>query len=379
MENKIFEDPNNSKQLLKVHIGWTCEGAVALWKQRVKNVETYFMDKFPNFTWKFEFYSNPPTIFEYDCSQIEVIEKLYHIKNKRHWDLVFGIGRGAVRKSQSLVYASSILDVGCISQNMLERRNVDKDDSFAQQLIVLLIAHLSGVNVQDKKLRASMHLSKREIMAMEQCLFEIADPRVEEEMGQGTKLRKWVLILRSLWRGKIEIVSTAWKGRPWQLFISLPKMTAANFSALAILLLTGEAWDLGMSLGLNNSIFLATLSIFGPMTYLITRHKLFFYRSNARMTEQQITTQTSALLLVISGFLFNYFILCLIVNFLAYFIYPSSLIMNWTPTLGQYPSNIHYFTMSIFIAGASLAIGALGAAFESRSDFQKILLVDFEM
>jgi hypothetical protein len=89
------------------------------------------------------------------------------------------------------------------------------------------------------------HFSDEQLARQRLALKEIADQRLEESsQGRTNPVR---FAFRAAWLNRRELAEAILAARSWQFPIRLSRLTIASVSTLVILLLTAEAWDLGLS------------------------------------------------------------------------------------------------------------------------------------
>src|SRR5690606_33719967 len=104
------------------------------------------------------------------------------------------------------------------------------------------------------------------------ALAEIADQRLEE--GAGRRMAYPIFLLRAAWINRKEIFEAIWAARPWEFPKRLSRLTIASFSALAILLMTAEAWDLALAQGSRQLGVLLVMTLSSTTVYVVMRQQL---------------------------------------------------------------------------------------------------------
>lgn len=208
-------------------------------------------------------------------------------------------------------------------------------------------------------------------------LEEVADVRLEEERSAYRGGRA-AFYLRALWHNRDDIADAVRRARPWQFPLRFSRLTAAAFSALLILLITAEAWDLGMSQRPPFVTGLSLVTLVGASVYLLRRQGLLVRREVARLTELTVVSNVSTVISVALGLLTTYAMLFGTTLLLGRTLYRPRLVAVWAESLGGGVTWVHYLVLAAFVASLGLLIGALGASFEGQSYFRHVAWVDEE-
>jgi len=208
-------------------------------------------------------------------------------------------------------------------------------------------------------------------------LEEVADVRLEEERSAYRSGRA-AFYLRALWHNRDDIADAVRRARPWQFPLRFSRLTAAAFSALLILLITAEAWDLGMSQRPPFVTGLSVVTLVGASVYLLRRQGLLVRREVARLTELTVVSNVSTVISVALGLLTTYAMLFGTTLLLGRTLYRPRLVAAWADSLGGEVTWVHYLVLAAFVASLGLLIGALGASFEGQSYFRHVAWVDEE-
>jgi hypothetical protein len=208
-------------------------------------------------------------------------------------------------------------------------------------------------------------------------LADVADLRLEE---QPEIVRSGALFfyLRAMWINAGDIVSAVVQAKPWEFPFRLSRLTTAAMSALLILLITAEAWDLGMS---QPPWVVAQLSLFAltvTSLFILKRQRLLLRRGGRRLTEQTVVTNVTISAVVLLGMTTTYLLLFLLTLGLSLLLFSRQLIAAWAVLLNGHVEVQHYLVFAAFVASLGIVIGALGASFELSSYFRHITYVDEE-
>lgn len=206
-------------------------------------------------------------------------------------------------------------------------------------------------------------------------LAEEADVRLEETGRYRSALRFYTRILR---RGFGDILRTVYRVQPWLFPLRLSRLTTAAVSTLLVLILTAEAWDLGMSQPPLLVLVFSVVVVLGTSAFIIKRQRLLLRRLPDRLSELRVSSNISMTVAVVLGMLTTYLLLFGATFLLTRTFYSPGLVAGWAASLEARVAFRHYLTLSGFVASLGLAIGALGASFEAQGYFRHVAYVDEE-
>ena len=207
-------------------------------------------------------------------------------------------------------------------------------------------------------------------------LAEVADLRVEEE-GQPPSNRL-AFYLRSAWKGRGDLAGAVWQARPWQLPVRLSRLTTAAVSALVVLMITAEVWDLGMQQRPAAVVALSLLTLAATTAFLLHRQRLLVRRRDARLTERAAVSNLAATLIVVVGLAVTWLALFAAGLAASHLLFAPAVVESWAASLAAPPEPWRFATLAAFVAALGLLIGALGASFEEQRYFRHVVLVDEE-
>ncbi len=169
--------------------------------------------------------------------------------------------------------------------------------------------------------------------------------------------------------------------RPWQFPRRLSRLTTAAVSTVALLLMSAESWDLGLSRSWTSlaciSLFILTLT---TVYISFLQHRLLSRCSYHR--EQIAGTRVSTIGLVLTGLVLTWGVMFTLAILAAALLFSPELISQWTSSTEESLNAItpiSYLKMAIFCASVGLLIGALVASFEGQTHFQHVIFVDDEL
>jgi hypothetical protein len=258
-----------------------------------------------------------------------------------------------------------------------------------ERLMLHLLGHLNGLGHSPDKAslmaeaRAVESLDSREDFRPEELerlrrkLGEVADLRLEEQ-EEGARLHPWAFHLTVAWHNRADLWRNVRQLQPWLFPLRLSRLTLAGASALLVLLITAEAWDLGMGQSLPGVVTFALVSLVGSSLFVLTRQKLWAGRTERRLSEQAAVTNLSMLATVLWGMATTYAVMfALALSFSRLFFRPA-LERAWAATVDVPLDLERRLVFSGFVATLGLLIGALGASFEEETYFRHVAHVDSE-
>lgn len=222
-------------------------------------------------------------------------------------------------------------------------------------------------------------LTPAELTELRDNLSEVADLRLEE--SSKARQSAWRFLLRATLINREQILETILAARPWQFPRRLSRLTTAAVSTVALLLMSAESWDLGLSQSWTSlsciSLFILTLTTI----YISVRQHLLLSRSSHHR-EQIAVTRVSAIGIVLTGLALTWSVMFSMAILSATLLFSPELINQWTSSTEESlhavtPSS--YLKMASFCASVGLLIGALGASFEEQTHFQHVIFVDDEL
>lgn len=218
--------------------------------------------------------------------------------------------------------------------------------------------------------------SRDDLPELREQLAEVADVRLEEtDRFEGRVLGFY---LRAAWLQRREIWTSMMRIEPWMFPLRLGRLTTAAASALVILTVTAESWELGTSQPLPRVITLALCTIVFLTFLLLRRLRLLLVQRSRQPSEQRVASNVAVGLAMLVGLTFLYAILFTATFGLAELLFTRELIASWAPSIGGVVTTRHVASFAGFVAFLGLIVGALGASFEDQDYFRHITLVDEE-
>ncbi len=389
-----------------VDIGWVIAGHMdrvdlAAVVQAREEALRYLQRILPQFVWRITLVHRVELVRGARVEPIDLLDAIVAERLARQWDFVFGVTSadletefkdwmfGCPARSMAAAVLSTVrLDPLAWRDHSDGEERIEQIAHRLFALFLHLLGHLAGLDHCDQPTSAMYPIETvydldriegydpESIQALADDLRDVADPRLEEERDAQ---RGWVgFYLRALWRGRDDVWDAIRANRPWTLLYRLNTLTTAAVSATLFLLMTAEAWDLGMGL---SSAFIGELSLaslFLTTWFIIRRQGLLVRRMRPQWTEQTVVTNASIVLTILGGMAALYVVLFGMVGLLSLLLFRPHVIIGWISSLGGPPGPIHYMRLAGLIATLGLGIGALGATIEDQTDFRHIAFIDEE-
>src|SRR5690606_5787695 len=108
------------------------------------------------------------------------------------------------------------------------------------------------------------------------ALAAVADPRIEESSTQG--LTSAHFYARAVWQNRRGVLESVFRARPWQFPFRLSKLTTAAASTMTVLLITAEAWELGMTQSPVVLTILSVLALLATSWFVLMRQRVLSRR-----------------------------------------------------------------------------------------------------
>jgi hypothetical protein len=389
-----------------IEIGWLVVGrldavdrdAVEEARRRTRQV---LERQFPGFRWEM------PRVERRDVGQevreepVGLLEDGRNERDARHWDfalVVTGADLVAREKPYVLAVPSRALGVGVVSTVRIDPRasgddaeDGDRGGRIAQRLFALalhLVGHLNGLDHSGTP-ACAMHepsevtdldaVEGYEAEAAEELgaeLADVADLRLEERRPRRST---FAFYLQATLLNLDDVASGVRRARPWLFPLRLGRLTTAALSALVILLMTAETWDLALNQSPGLVIVLAAVVLVATTGYLVHRQRLLVSRGSRRLTEQSVVTNVSLVLTVLLGLTVTFAGLLGLAMAAARWLYPPDLVAGWAPSVEGRMVLERYVVLAGFVAALGLVIGSLGASFEEENYIRHIAYVDEEV
>lgn len=400
--NTIMDVPSSSL----IEIGWVTDQKLTqrdreAVEQAREAMLKYCQRTFDAFLWHLPMVECQEVISYPREEPVILLEYGVHEREARHWDfalLVTAANLVSHYKPVALGTPSRSVSVAVLSIQKLTPKLFLPDSHAAplpalayriRALALHLFGHLNGLTHSASKesymydfqgvddLDRMTHFTESQIPQMQATLQEVADVRLEESAANIPTHPFW-FVMRSLWIGREEIGNAILRARPWQFPFRLSRLTTAAISALLILLMTAEVWDVGMQQSISKSVALASMVLCLGSLYILKRQQLLRRRHRRSLSEQTVFTSTAISIVVFLGMCTTYIVLFCSAFSLGAMLFPETVVGSWAASLPPPVSLQHYLSLAAFVASFSLLIGALGASFEQHYYFRHITYIDEE-
>lgn len=360
-------------------------------------VEQWLSTVLPRFAWSLPLSDREERLDAPRVRPTQLVDLGTFERDTKRWDFVFvvtGAELTGLDRRFALGATSRCMSVGVASTLRLdpaESRQIPSDDvrrrKMADRLVFLFarcFAVLNGLEPSElglgpgtvadvEDLDRPVALGEAGRAALDERLERVADPRVEEAERPRSRIGFYWRAVRA---DPGAIPSMLRWARPWLFPFRLSRMSAAALSVLFILLMTAEAWELGVSRDAAQAVGLAAVALAGTTGLVLSRQGILA-RGQPQLTEQTALSNLATALAMGLG-LFSTFFFLVGTAFLA-----SSLVFSGPVTAGWAQSEGlsvgQRVVFSIFVAAVGIIAGALGASFEEAEDFLHIARIDREL
>lgn len=391
-----------------IEIGWIVAGKLnAVDRQAVesarKRMEEYLRSRLPSFDWQLPLEIREELAGGPLAEPVELLDAGVVERNIRHWDFTVVITNAdliSYYKTDAIAAVSRSLEGVVISTRRIAPRaksptptDSERIERLAQRIHTLAthaLGHYSGLGHSNESdnlmfdfktiddLDRAHDFDSGQLEQLQADLSEVADLRLEET-ASSQRSSSLTFYLRAAWINRYDIGEALWEARPWEFPYRFSRLTTAALSAMMVLIVTAEAWDLGMTQGTLFVLLFSLGVILLTTLYSVTRQKLFVRREHRRLSEQNVVTNVTTFAVVFVGMLTTYGLLFLLTLLGSETLFSSRLADNWTTAFEGIPTFRHYLTLSAFVASLGLFIGALGASFEKHTYFRHVTFVDEEL
>lgn len=361
-------------------------------KQASSRVVQELSRHFPGFEWRqrLEERAASPTDRP---DTIDLLDEGLLLLHQRRWDFAFVVTGSEMPRDATAPIAAVSRAMGVASVSISRTGSLEARADTLVRRVLHLFGDLNGLGhaadpasimfpldesetEPDTAGSTAPAFADPELRTLGQRLAEVADVRVEEDprTRRADAWRFYGHTVRVAWR---EVVRSVAQARPWELPARLPRLTASAASALAVILLTAEAWELGQRQPVG-SVALLSMGAVALMSMFLLRRQNLLLRSTRR-TERYAIANLTVVLVVTLGLLTTYLVLFGIVVLAAHVLVGEELLAAWAPSLSGSPTTARILAMSGFAATTGLIIGALGASFEGSAYFRRVAFVDEEV
>ena len=410
------DSPPPTRRLIEV--GWLIVNRLPSSHDRALNAARQCLlerlrEAFPAFDWRLQPIRKPEPTPRAPEEPVELLDEGVHEKESRHLDFMLVITAADLRayyKPFALAVPSRAINTAVLSIHRLAAEDDDTldDEGLESRLsgrVCALAMHLLGdlngmahseepgdVMYEPRRvddLDTMRRFDPEGAAAMETELHDVADVRLEEA-AHGRRLGAAAFYVRAAWINRDDICSAILQAKPWEFPLRLSRLTTAAMSALVVLLMTAEVWDLGTSRPLPLVLGLSLITWLGTTCYTVKRQRLLVRRNTQtagasrrpRLTEQAVMTNISISVVVLAGLATIYLSLFLLTLLLSVTLFAGGVAEEWAMLLTARGVTrlgpLHYLAMAGVVASLGLIVGALGGNFEGQGYFRHIAYADEE-
>ncbi|MAT99679.1 MAG: hypothetical protein CL608_21265 [Anaerolineaceae bacterium] len=373
-----------------VHLGWVL--AADTNKKEVLTVSENVCHKlkqtlaqqFPQFRWQIDFVHRHRFAPKGSLNPLPLLELGVQEKIAQHWDYVIVAVPNALRardRVHTIGIPSSALETAVLSTASLNRRDPDK---LTEQMIMLslhLLGHVWGIEHCDEgpmippetpeKLQyAPFPAFQQEIIV--DRLEEVADQRLEEQSQQWNSV---IFYWRAFWADPKSILIDIVGYAPWLLPFRMARLTAATAVSLLILLLTAEAWEMGVNLPPSRLIFGTVSAILIATGFIFAGKNLGQISRDVGWREQLTRTRLVVVGTILFGMVSLWLILFLF-SLMVGWLLPGEVLSRWVQMNSV--DRLMLFRHAAFMAMLGVLAGALGGNLEEDVAIKARLFFDEE-
>jgi hypothetical protein len=165
--------------------------------------------------------------------------------------------------------------------------------------------------------------------------------------------------------------------RPWSFPLRLRRLTTAAGSALAVLIMTAESWEVAANLSAATAVAVSLVAVVTTSTYLIRVQNLVAFRKGP-LREQRAVSDAGTVVAVGAGMAVTYACVFALAWLLAVALFGDTLVASWVGAAGAETTSVR-IRLAALAASLSVVIGALGASFEPYGYFRHVTQIDDEI
>jgi hypothetical protein len=381
----------------KVAVGWVVEapeGRLAAVEAACDALHERMCALLPDFEWEMPVVHRPPQEEEPDgpTEPADLIREGEAERDARRWDLcLIVVDRPLAGRTREapLAAVSRAFSAAVLALDRLRADGGDEADRL-QALALNLIGRLTNLPLVEDDPADMMALAPRpadldrqappsaaQLSELREALGRIADARVEERPERPkSRLGFWFAAVRE---NRTEILQALRRARPWAFPLRLGKLTAAAVSTLLILTLTAEAWDVALRQPPVHLALLTLAALVGASGFLLWRQRLLDRPDAAMDSELRVAANTMIVGITLLGMLSTYALVVAASLALHLLLFGDALVASWSARQAADIAFGDYLKMAALVGLLGLAIGALGASFESRGYLRHVAFIDEEI
>lgn len=380
----------------EVEIGWLLEGDLSAAQQKAVRLAAADMERsltacMPCFDWVIETVERPLAAESGRIEPVRLLDAAEIDRDLRGWDFAFvvttrelrGRGRPRVLGVTAGIFATAIVSTAFLGD---PERGKPPFAPRIHALAMHLFGRLNGLAPEDADtwmrpveepddLDGTDGYAASALEALSARMEEVSDLRVEEmdEPAQG----RLAFYAHSIWRNRGALPGAILRTRPWSFPLRLRRLTTAAASALAVLVMTAESWEVAANLSGSIIVILSLAAIAATSAYLVSVQHLLASRRGP-LREQRAVSNAGTVIAVVAGMTVTYATVFAVACLLASGLFSDALLEAWTGVPSE-ESVLLRFRLSALAASLSVVIGAFGASFEPYGYFRHVTQIDDEI
>lgn len=375
---------------LLVHIGWVLAAdiddhdVITVLQNACRQLKEVLAKQFPSFSWQIDFVHRHRYAPKGSLHPLPLLEMGVQEKIAQHWDYVIVAVPNellARERIHTIGVPSSALETAVLSTAPLNRHDPDR---LTEQIIMLslhLLGHVWGIEhchegpMIPPEAPEELHYApfppfQQEIIV--DRLEEVADQRLEEQSQQWNSA---IFYWRAFWADPKSILIDIVGYAPWLLPFRMARLTAATAVSLLILLLTAEAWEIGVNLPPSRLILGTVSAILIATGFIFAGKNLGQISRDVGWREQLTRTRLVVVGTILFGMVSLWLILFLF-SLMVGWLLPEEILSRWVQT-GEV-GRLMLFRHAAFMAMLGVLAGALGGNLEEDVAIKARLFFDEE-
>lgn len=367
-------------------------------RRAAERCREYLATTFPDFDWQLTLVGPREFGIVRQASIVATLEQGALERDARGWDfvcVVTGADLDAHYKSYTFAATARSLSAAALSTFRIdpefsesEMGEAERAGRMAHRIAALFLETLlllNGVHRSDatrnldkpQDLDQAPPYDEEQVALMNAALAPVADVRVEERST--APLSTFRFYVSTILANPRAIAGAVRQAHPWLLPVRLSRLTAAAFSALVLLMITAEVWELGLTRSWPTVVGTSVASWLGTTTYVLQRQLLGLRRSGLRLIEHTVQSRVAMTVIIGIGMLAAYLLLFVTSFAVGALLFDDRLLSSWAPALSGGVTWGSRAALSGTVAAMGLVVGALGASFERQDHFRHVAEVDEEL
>lgn len=389
-------DPGGTQARPKVEIGWLFEGDLSrkqrdTAKEAADTMRASLAKCMPQFEWVTETMERPAETAHGMIEPVRLLDSAEIDREARGWDFAFvvtsrhlqGRQRSRVLGMTSGLFATALLSTAFLTaESSKGHPAVERIHALAMHLF----GRLNGLGLgppttwmgpvdTPSDLTGRHGFDQRAAADLSAQMEDVADLRVEEMLAP--RKGRIGFYARSLWQNRAALPRAILRMHPWSFPLRLRRLTTAAGSALAVLMMTAESWEVAANLSGMPIVCLSLVAILATSAYLVSVQRLIAARSGP-LRELRVVRNAGTVVAVGAGMTTTYAGVFAVAWLLAIGLFGDSLIEAWTGTASGTAGSVRLRVVGL-AAALSVVIGALGASFEPYGYFRHVTQIDDEI